>query len=357
LVRVGLVLALVAVGCGRDRRTDADDDDTGADGDSDADADADGDADPLDVFSLDRVHTVDLEIDEALFPQLEADHETRVRANITYDGVRLEDIGIRVKCGIGSCTTLADKAGFSIKFDQFVEGQELGGFDRLVLNNSIQDTSYSNELLGQELAHRAGIPWKRVAYANVTLNGARYGLFVVVEAVDRKFLRRHFGDEEVEGNLYEGPCCSDFVYDPYYPELKDEVEEGRSREDIIALADFVANTSDDDFIAGIEERIDLTGYLTGYAISALAYHWDGYEYNTNNWYAFHRPSDGRFVFGCTGWTSSSRTATGPSMRGPAGASASECRRTRRCATASAPSSSASWTRSGTATSSCSSSTT
>jgi spore coat protein H len=247
------------------------------------------------VFDLGALHEIALEIDPALYAQLDADHETRVPANITYDGVRLQDIGIREKCGIGSCTTIADKVSFSIKFDEFVGGLKLHGLDKLVLNNEIQDPSYSNELMGQELARRAGLPAPRVAYADVTLNGAPYGLFVVVESVDKEFLRRHFGHYNDEGNLYEGQCCGDFVWDPYFPELKDEAE-GRTRDDLIALADFIASTPDDVFAAGLDARMDVAGYLTSYAVSALVYHWDGYEYNTNNYYIYDNPVGRRFVF-------------------------------------------------------------
>ena len=268
-----------------------------ADAGPDASADAGPEPDPSDaVFAQDVLHEVELEIDPRLYPQLDADHENRVHANIVYDGVRIEEVALREKCGIGSCTVIADKAAFSIKMDELVPGQTLFDLEKIILNNSIQDSSYTNELLGQELARRAGIPYKRVAFANVSLNGRPYGLFQVVEAVDRRFLRRHFGADQDQGNLYEGGCCGDFVWDPWFPELKHELEEARSRDDILAFSDFIAATSDEAFQDGVEARMDLAGYITGFAISALAYHWDGYEYNTNNYYMYDRPADGRFVF-------------------------------------------------------------
>lgn len=277
--------------------------DTGADAapDSAADAAADAEAEPPpdpsdEVFALDVLHRVELTIDPLLFDQLDRDHEVRVPATIDYDGITLEEVGIRVKCGIGSCTTIADKVSFSVRFDELVPGQELLGLEKLILNAEIQDRSYSNELLGQELARRSGIPAKRVAYAEVFLNGDPYGLFVVVEAVDKEFLRRHFGEGNDEGNLYEGECCGDFVWDPFFPELKREEEEGRSRDDIASLAEFIAGTADGEFSAGIGDRIDLARYLTGYAIVALTYHWDSYEYNANNYYLYDDPGSGRFVF-------------------------------------------------------------
>lgn len=248
------------------------------------------------VFAAERLHVVDIELDETALAQLSAGTgDERVSATITYDGTTITNAGIRRKCGIGSCTSFEDKAGFSIKFDEFVPGQKLFDLQKLVLNNAIQDTSYSNELIGQEVARRAGIPFKRIAHARVNINGEYYGLFVVVESVDKRFLRRHFGEVNDEGNLYEGPCCSDFVFNPNFPELKD-IEEGRTREDITAFSQFIRDNTGAAFRDGIESRLDLDRYLTSYALDALYFHWDGYEYNTNNYFLYKNPADDRFIF-------------------------------------------------------------
>jgi spore coat protein H len=247
------------------------------------------------VFDLTKLHQIEIELDPNLFAQIDSDHESRVSANIVFDGVRLDDIGLRGKCGIGSCTSIFDKVGFSLKFDEFVEGHRLFGLKKLIVNNSIQDTSYSNELVGQELARRAGIPAPRVSHAEVKLNGELYGLFVLVESIDKQFLRRTFGESNDEGNLYEGPCCGDFVFNGFLPELKDE-EDGRTRDDLFSFNDFLLSVTPQEFRAQADAHMDLDGYLTQYGLSALFYHWDGYEYNTNNYFLYHNPADARFVF-------------------------------------------------------------
>jgi spore coat protein H len=247
------------------------------------------------IFSLDKVHQINLEIDPQLLPQLDIDVNTRVPADITFDGISVENIGIRKKCGLSSCVSITDKTGFSIKFDEFDETLRLGGRKKLILNNTIQDPSYSNELIGQEVARRAGIPAPLVAYASVTLNGSPYGFFVMTEAIDKQFLRKHFGEQNDEGNLYEGPCCSDFVDNIFFPELKDE-EDGRTRDDLQAFSDFIIDSDDQQFEARLAEFLDVDSYLTQYAVSALTVHIDNYEYNTNNYYSYHNPGDDTFHF-------------------------------------------------------------
>jgi spore coat protein CotH len=80
-------------------------------------------------------------------------------------------------------------------------------------------------------------------------------------------------------------------------ELKNEVEDGRSREDLVDLAGLVLNVPDAQLEAALEEKLDLDGFITGYAIDATVNHWDGYSYWViNNYYMYHDPASDRFVF-------------------------------------------------------------
>ena len=248
------------------------------------------------IFDLTRLHTVDVVVAEADLEALENDRENRVPCDVTYDGIALPNSGIRQKGGLGSVSSLGAKPGFSLKFDEFDEDQDLFGMERLILNNAIQDRTFLHEHIGYELARQLGLPAQRTAHAVLTLNGYVYGIFVVAEPVDGDFLRRWFGPEQADGNLYEGPCCADFVGDIDHMELKDEVEDGRSRDDLIDLQNIVRDSSDADFPARVSARLDLRNFILGYAFDAAVYHWDGYAFNLNNHYIYHRPSDDRFVF-------------------------------------------------------------
>jgi hypothetical protein len=146
------------------------------------------------------------------------------------------------------------------------------------------------------------IPASRTSHAIVSLNGRGYGVYVVVETVADDLFDRAFGPDNDDGNLYEGSRppesgdLGDFVTHPEAIELKDEVAEGRSREDIIALAAAVRESSDDDFEAEVSARLDLDGYITALAIDTFVGYWDSYSYFVNNYYLYHHPGTDRFVY-------------------------------------------------------------
>jgi hypothetical protein len=123
-----------------------------------------------------------------------------------------------------------------------------------------------------------------------------FGLYVVKESIDKHFLARVFGAANDQGNLYEGECCTDFSPDPSRLDLKDEMEEMRSRQDIIALAQLVHETPDAEWVARVGEKLDLANFIGGYAVDALVDNWDGYSFTTNNYFMYAEPGRGRFVF-------------------------------------------------------------
>jgi hypothetical protein len=144
---------------------------------------------------------------------------------------------------------------------------------------------------------RMGIPAARTAHGVMRLNGETKGIYVVAEAVEEQFLAANFGGKNDEGNLYEAPAFVDFVTDPMGLDLKDEVEEMRSRDDIIAFAELVKNEPDATFVTAVKEVVDLDRFITGYAIDAIFDHWDGYSYVIiNNYYMYNNPGTKRFVF-------------------------------------------------------------
>jgi spore coat protein H len=180
-----------------------------------------------------------------------------------------------------------------MKFNEFVKGQKLAGLNKLLLNNAVMDPSLVNEHLGHEIARQAGLAAPRTAHAAVTFNGQPYGFFVVREAINDDFLRRSFGKENEDGNLYEG---GDFLRDPESPELKDEVKEGRTRDDIRAISRLIQQAPLGTWIATVGAKLDITSFITGYAVELLTDHWDGYYFRPNNYYIYNHPGTGRFVF-------------------------------------------------------------
>jgi len=246
------------------------------------------------VFDRTKLHTVEITVDDLHLTQLATDLDNRVPCTVRYDGELVEGAGIRQKGN--SLEDLEDKPSFSVKFDEFDDKADLHSLNKLLLNNSKQDPTFLREQIGADMHTRAGVPAARVAHAEVSLNGVDKGVYVVVEAIDKDFLRRHFGEDNDEGNLYEGPCCGDFVDDIDHVELKDEKEDQRSRDDIRALAEVIESAPDEEFATAVGQHLALGQFVTVYALEALLNHWDGYAYRANNYYLYDNPADGRFVF-------------------------------------------------------------
>jgi spore coat protein H len=250
-----------------------------------------------DVFDRDRLHVVAITVAAENLAALDERTDTRIPATIVFDGIELSNVGVRNK-GQTSFQPTSGKPGFSVKFDEFVEDQKLDGLKKLLLNNTTQDPTWCNETLTYETYRRAGIPAPRVAFAVVTLNGEAKGIYSIGEAVNEQFLARHYGKDMNEGNLYEGPW--DFSDSVDAADLKDEVEENRSRDDLRALQELVLSEPDEGFAERLEARLDLEQFLLGYAIDAVTVAWDGYAYDAWNFYLYDHPGDQRFLFLPTG---------------------------------------------------------
>jgi len=246
------------------------------------------------VFDPARLHEVEITVDAAYLDELATDLDERVPCTVVYDGERVPGSGIRQKGN--TLVDLDDKPSFSVKFDEFDDTADLHGLNKILLNNSKQDSTFLRARLGADMHARAGIPAARVAHAQVTFNGVDKGIYVVVEAIDGDFLRLHFGEEHAEGNLYEGPCCGDFVDDVEHMELEDETKDGRSRDDLRALAQIIEETPDTALAAALEQRLDLGRFMKSYALEALLGHWDGFAFRANNHYIYNNPATGLLVF-------------------------------------------------------------
>ena len=254
------------------------------------------------VFDSNVLHEIQITVDDGDLDALESDRENRVPCTFSFDGVELSNVGVRQKGGLGSSSTLDGKPGFSVKFNEFVAGQKLHGLRKLLLNNALEDATLLSEHIGYESYRLAGRPATFTAHAVVTLNGRVYGVYVVKEPINVDFLERSFGSASADGNVYEGNYhpddqqLGDFVIHPEELDLKDEVEDMRSRAGAVALAAAIRDTPDAQFSGVVSGRLDLDGYITSLALDTVLGYWDSYAYFLNNYYLYDNPADGRFVY-------------------------------------------------------------
>jgi spore coat protein H len=238
-------------------------------------------------FSDPAVRVFDLQISEAALSQLQQSPRTYVTAELKEGETLLRNVAVRLK-GVSSFRSILQKASFAIKFDEFVENQTYRGLKKLMFNNSVQDRTYVSELLATELFREAGLPAARVTHARMRLNGRDLGLYVVVEAMNKDFLKRHFGS--AKGNLYEA-----FLQD-VDGRLEQDNGEDESRADIQALCAACAIEDPAARWQRLNEVLDVKSFVEFIAMEMLTTHWDGYAVHFNNYRLYNDPNSGRMVF-------------------------------------------------------------
>ena len=102
----------------------------------------------------------------------------------------------------GNRTLRAPKRSWRIILDPAARGNRLAGMTRINLKAMYNDPSQMREALAWSLFGIAGIPAPRHTYAKLAFDNTYGGLFSVIEHVDKKFLRDHFG-KNFRGNLYK----------------------------------------------------------------------------------------------------------------------------------------------------------
>ena len=159
------------------------------------------------VLKKDEVIEIDIIADEQKWKDMleNASKEEYISADVVINGEKISTVGIRPK-GNSSLNMVAsdettDRFSFKIDFDQYIDGQNLYGLKKLALNNMIGDASYMKEYLSYDLISEIGVNTPAYSFANITLNGQPWGLYLAVEVLEEDFLSRYYGSDY--GNLYK----------------------------------------------------------------------------------------------------------------------------------------------------------
>ncbi len=256
------------------------------------------------LFDDARIHQVDIVLPEASVTALEVDPFTYAVGDVVVDGAPVGQVGVRLRGKIGSFRVLSDKPKFKVDFNQFVAGQELFGVETLTLNNSVGDCSYLREKLGFRVYAEAGVAVPRLTWTQVTVNGADYGLYQLVETEDDVWLDHAWADGS--GNLYDGKyvwyggwyyTLLDFtsdVHDLYA--LEEGVDVGRADVHAITAA-LDLWSGHPDFYAQLDPLVDWPSFHAYFAAEQYIEQWDGYAQNRNNNRVYFNPANaGRLTF-------------------------------------------------------------
>ncbi len=217
---------------------------------------------------------------------------TWFEAELRFDGEDLGPVGLRKKALLGSDS--AERPSLRVDMDYLVEGGRFRGLEKLVFNNNNQDWSRVRTCLAHGFYADAGLVAPRCSLARVTVNGEDLGIYDNTEAIDEDLVERVLG--EAPRTMYEGRL-SDFR-EGWLGTFEAKNDESTG-EDLLAVQEAL-EASDEDLAEALDVALDLDAFYTFWAAEAISGHWDSYNGNTNNFYVYGHPDDGRLHFIASG---------------------------------------------------------
>ena len=161
------------------------------------------------LFDYTKVHSIDIVMDDWDGFIETCENEEYVPATVVIDGEKVGNVGIRAKgnTSLSSVSSMgSDRYSFKIEFDQYENGKNYQGLDKLVLNNLIQDNSMMKDFITYQMMGQFGVSTSLCSYAYLTVNGEDWGLYLALEAVEESFLQRNYGTNF--GDLYKPDSLS-----------------------------------------------------------------------------------------------------------------------------------------------------
>ena len=145
-----------------------------------------------------------------------------IAATLIYEGETFNEVGVRFKGqtsyantngggngggpgggGPGGGNVDTDKKSFNIELD-WVNDQDIDGYETLNLNNCYQDPSFLREFIFEKLS-RKYIPAVQVNFVELVINDESWGLYPNIQQLDKKHAGEWFFDNECSRWRAEDP--------------------------------------------------------------------------------------------------------------------------------------------------------
>lgn len=257
-------------------------------------------------FNNDSVHDISVEADSAQITAAIASYtqdESKdwIKATVTIDGHRFENVGLRLKGNStlrgASTTSEASELPWMIRLDKYVEGQQYSGRSYFVVRTSSTESSM-NEAVALNLLASAGLATEHAAATKFSLNGSDAQLRLVIDNPNDDL----YNEESFEGSgiTYKADSSGDYSYrgdagSDY--ESAFSAESGTS-DDLTPVADFldfVNNSSDEDFASKLSEHLDVDQFAKYLAMMDLVSNTDDIDGPGNNSYLRYDSDSGKMT--------------------------------------------------------------
>jgi hypothetical protein len=250
------------------------------------------------LYTDDRIIKMELQFYDADYIYLlKQNKEAKIElpAMLVVDDVMIFDsIGVRYK-GNSSYNIQENKKSFNISLDEFIDGQELWGYETLNLNNGFVDPTFMREKITCDIFSRY-IPVMKAGYVHLYINGENYGLYNNVQQLNKDMIREWY--EASSGNLYKGDPRGTLswrgddpnMYKADYEKKTNEDEDDWS--DLVNLIDLINNSSD--LETELPEILNVDRALWYFALCNIFVNLDSYIFSSHNYYIYGDPLSGQF---------------------------------------------------------------
>ncbi|NNF34581.1 MAG: hypothetical protein HKN68_10755 [Saprospiraceae bacterium] len=222
-----------------------------------------------------------------------------IPVKVTIDGTTLDSVGIRYK-GISSFAWAKnDKKPLKLDFNEFVDDQSYRGVKKVNLHNAAADPSMLREYLGYKFLSDQGLPASRTVFSKVFINGKYWGLYLMVEQVDKTFLKHHLGVNKGMLVKNKGRYRLNRILESkkdleWYFDVKIRGED-QDYQQFLHLTNLINLSDDATFEKEISEIFDVDGFLKTVAVRLAIKDQDSFHTNGNNYYLYYNTSTGKIL--------------------------------------------------------------
>ena len=236
------------------------------------------------LFAEGRVPRFEFTVSDSAWEWLNAHatEEIYVPARLKVDSADVGEVGLRYKGSYGSLfncfqggKNVCGRMSFKVDFDRYDSTIRLNGLKKLNLHSLRGDESLLRDRLSYRMFRESGIHAPRASHAMVSVNGGPFGLYGMIEAIDGRFAKSRWKDEDGgDGNLYKEAWPRESRTD-YAASLK--TNEGASTEGMAEFARDVAEAARTGDRTLFEKHVDPAEALDYLAVDVAIDNVDGYR--------------------------------------------------------------------------------
>ena len=254
------------------------------------------------LFSNNVIHTINIiSNNDSLWEQLEIDYtnllESGVKSyqsiNVIIDNDTVNNVGLRWKGAYSNTGFPGIKKPLKLDFSEFVEDQKYKGLSKLNFSNFALDPSFLREKISYEFHQRMGNAVPNSAYCNIYLNDELIGFYLMIEQVDKSFLKKHFSSKG--GNLYKCVDGTELKYiddnfESYFEDFQLRTnKESDVHDNFIGFIKSIDYSNSFNAASKLNEYFSVDPYLNVLVVDVFLNNWDSYYGNGRNFYLYDDP--------------------------------------------------------------------